>query len=858
MFSHSRIFPITLNILVSLFLLLGSALIVRPVYAVGITVNTTVDENNSGANCSLREAITAANTDAAYGGCTAGSGADTITFAANYTITLGSQLPAVTDTMIITGNGAANTIIQASADSNTATYRVFEVGLTGDLTLDGLTVRHGRCTTSACTTIFNTSGGGIINSGILTVKNSIISDNSASDNGGGIFNDGTLTVTDSTILNNSADNGGGILNNSNSDMTVSNSTFLDNSGFGGGAVYNYGGTLTMTNSTLNHNSATDGGGIYNSGTLNMTNIFFFDSTATNGGGIYNETTAVIANSTFQENTASANGSGIHNTGDLTLTNSTFSENFAASGGGIYNGGALAVNNSILANTADSVSDCTHAAGSLSGANNIIETTSTCSSVATITSDPNLGTPMNVNQGPPFFPLNPGSPAIDAGNDTICAAAPVNNESQNGVTRPQGSQCDIGSYEYQVYDTGSADVDVVMAGLPKGTYPVAENGQIQQSYSNLAAGPVKVTGNDNTIVMSERVLFSYAGKLESYYEMMALPVGQLNTEYWYPYNTNSGVNTQLRVANAGNATANFEVWIAGTQVTGSPFSVAANAVWAQNFYTITGGPVQVKGTNGVPITSTQRFIFTENGVIPTSFAETMGLPSAQLDTEYWFPIYNNQSTNSELRIANVGGSTATVDIYMGGVKRGETLSIPANSTQLVSFPGLAAGPVRIVSTGASPMPIVVTERVLFSYTNRLESYYEMMALPAAQLSTEYWYPYNTNSGVNTQLRVANAGNATANFEVWIAGTQVPGSPFSVAANAVWAQNFYTITGGPVQVKGTNDVPIVSTQRFIFTENGVIPASFAETMGLPLEQLSDEYWFPIYNNQSTNSELRIANP
>jgi hypothetical protein len=461
-------------------------------------------------------------------------------------------------------------------------------------------------------------------------------------------------------------------------------------------------------------------------------------------------------------------------------------------------------------------------------------------------DPGQSNTQSVN-----FPdgLGPGIHKIWVYTDATCINDEVNetNNAYGPITINLGG-----------YDTGSADVDINMAGLPKGTYPVAENAQIQQSYSNLAAGPVMVTGNENTLVMSERVLFSYAGKLESYYEMMALPVGQLGTEYWYPYNTNSGVNTQLRVANAGNSTANFQVWIAGTQVPGSPFSVAANAVWAQNFYTITGGPVQVKGINGVPITSTQRFIFTENGIIPTSFAETMGMPSAQLDTEYWFPIYNNQSTNSELRIANVGVSTATVDIYMGGVKRGETLSIPANSTQLVSFPGLAAGPVRIVSTGASPMPIVVTERVLFSYTGRLESYYEMMALPAAQLSTEYWYPYNTNSGVNTQLRVANAGNATANFEVWIAGTQVPGSPFSVAANAVWAQNFYTITGGPVQVKGTNDVPIVSTQRFIFTENGVIPASFAETMGLSLEQLSDEYWFPIYNNQSTNSELRIANP
>jgi len=47
----------------------------------GIIVDTTVDEDDTNpANCSLREAIVAANNDAAFGGCTAGSGEDTITF----------------------------------------------------------------------------------------------------------------------------------------------------------------------------------------------------------------------------------------------------------------------------------------------------------------------------------------------------------------------------------------------------------------------------------------------------------------------------------------------------------------------------------------------------------------------------------------------------------------------------------------------------------------------------------------------------------------------------------------------------------------------------------------------------------
>ena len=115
---------------------------------------------------------------------------------------------------------------------------------------------------------------------------------------------------------------------------------------------------------------------------------------------------------------------------------------------MWNGGGTApittIRNTIPANNPGG--DCwNHTAGSavLNGGNNIIETTSSCNSIATITSDPNLG---SLTGSPAYFPLNAGSPAIDAGNDAICAGPPVNNDSQNGVTRPQGAHCDIGSFE----------------------------------------------------------------------------------------------------------------------------------------------------------------------------------------------------------------------------------------------------------------------------------------------------------------------------------------------------------------------------------------------------------------------------
>ncbi|MDA8185238.1 MAG: hypothetical protein M0035_12590, partial [Actinomycetota bacterium] len=101
---------------------------------------------------------------------------------------------------------------------------------------------------------YSTGGGGIYNTGTMTVTDSTISANS-SDYGGGIFNNGTMTVTDSTISANSAPlyggaDGGGIYNNVGATMTVTDSTISANSApvYGGAIFNNNGGTMTVTDS----------------------------------------------------------------------------------------------------------------------------------------------------------------------------------------------------------------------------------------------------------------------------------------------------------------------------------------------------------------------------------------------------------------------------------------------------------------------------------------------------------------------------------------------------------------------------------------------------------------------------------
>lgn len=141
--------------------------------------------------------------------------------------------------------------------------RVMEIDGTGGgitVNLNKLTLENGNGTGTHKSGIF---GGGLLiyteggNSANVTINNSAIANNSATQFGGGIFNDGPgsgnaiLTITNSTISGNSATSiqGGGIYNwgdSGNGILAVSNSTISGNSAGGdGGGIENGGGMAAL-------------------------------------------------------------------------------------------------------------------------------------------------------------------------------------------------------------------------------------------------------------------------------------------------------------------------------------------------------------------------------------------------------------------------------------------------------------------------------------------------------------------------------------------------------------------------------------------------------------------------------------
>jgi predicted outer membrane repeat protein len=289
---------------------------------------------------------------------------------------------------------------------------------------------------------------------MLTVSNSTFSGNGANHGGGIDVHHSAVIVSNSAVFGNRANGafgrGGGIYSDYSGTMTVINSTFSDNSAtFSGGGIYSVDGAVDVSSSTFSDNSSSGGGGIFNGryGTLTVSNSTFSGNSAIyGGGGIFNGGFGMltVSTSTFWRNHAGNRGGGIaiDGGGSTGVINSTlFGNSSGVRGGGIDNSaGSVTIQNTIIANNPVG-NNC---GGTITdGGGNLSYPDTTCPG---INADPVLG-PLQDNGGPTWtMALGEGSAALDAADDAICAAPPVNNLDQRGVTRPQGPHCDIGSVE----------------------------------------------------------------------------------------------------------------------------------------------------------------------------------------------------------------------------------------------------------------------------------------------------------------------------------------------------------------------------------------------------------------------------
>jgi CSLREA domain-containing protein len=406
-----------LRAIVSLLLLAGPGLpglllLARPVYAATFTVTTTQDAPN------VSPTGTTCVSTLPGGPCTLRAAIQAANFLGSGPHTI--DLPAGTYVLTVLGadedSGAtgdlditANVVITGAGapatilDATPSDDRVLDIHPGGTGSLSGVTIRNGN----GARTLFgaNIVGGGIRNAGTLIAVDAAISSNRANA-GGGIANAGTATLTNVTISNNATQTAGE---------------------FGG-----------------------QGGGLANSGTfaspasaalLNVTisgNIAATAGAAAPGGGLY----------TFFGTTAVTNGT--INSNSIGISNDALTGPSSRT----------QLSNTIVANSTRG-SNCT---GPIESTGDNLSSDSTCNFTAAgdrSNIDPLLA-PLANNDGPTAtHALQPGSPAIDA----VTKPCPPPTTDQRGVSRPQGSRCDIGAFELQPSLTPTATATTTPTATP---------------------------------------------------------------------------------------------------------------------------------------------------------------------------------------------------------------------------------------------------------------------------------------------------------------------------------------------------------------------------------------------------------
>jgi CSLREA domain-containing protein/uncharacterized repeat protein (TIGR02543 family) len=323
----------------------GTPVVAAPAADLKVTKLTDSADGACDEDCSLREAIIAANNNA---------GADVIslTVVGTYELTIPGANEAyaatgdlnVRDDLTVIGQGPGATIIDANGID-----RVFSLN-DSTVVISGVTLMEGAPPPGSI-------GGGIFNSNTdLTLINvAVVSNTSAS--GGAIRlsgSDAVLTLDEGCLLaRNEADYGGGISIASGAQALLNGGQIVSNTAVYGGGVYAGQNNLTMSGVQIVSNTASlQGGGVFIKGTATLNEGAILSNTAgTSGGGVFVSTGIFTqtGQSVIAHNTANQRGGGIHvshgtvilNGGQISHNRVTGAVDNSYGGGGIYVGAGTA-------------------------------------------------------------------------------------------------------------------------------------------------------------------------------------------------------------------------------------------------------------------------------------------------------------------------------------------------------------------------------------------------------------------------------------------------------------------------------------------------------------------------------------
>ena len=598
----------------------------------------------------------------------------------------------------------------------------------------------------------------------------------------------------------------------NKDLTIDGSALASKVGVSGNnsvRVFQMTSGISVTLDSLmiknGFHSVENGGGILNLGTLNIKNSAFLGNVARHGGGIGNYGTLNVMNSTLSGNGASgpsnssAYGGGIYNFGTLNIEDSTFAGNTASpfgGGGGVFHrSGMLSIVNSTFSG---------NSARDGGGINNNVDGT------VVITNSTFSGNSAEHGGGIINYETLNITNSTFSSNSSTGGGGGIRNHGMMTLTNSTLSSNSAGGDS-----TASAGGGVYNDGTMTTTTTT-----FSDNSSNLSGGAV-YNANILTIVNN-----TFSGNFASFYGGSILNGGTMDY-----------TNTILANSPFGNDCFN-----SGTLGINTNNLVESNSVSPNDCGTpaLTSDPkLSSLGENGGP---TQ------------TLALLIGSPAIDTGNDANCPatdqrgVARSYGSQCDIGAFEYDPTFAAVQVNIAGSNVGN-YAISSGDSLRDSYAGVDNGPAKVISTNGTAL-ILAAMRVIWKEPGFRASYSEMMGLPVEQLSSEYWFPWYNNLSINSMdqgFRIANVDVADTTIKVMLGNTQL--DSFTLAAGTS-VRKSYNVDNGPIRIYSVEGTNILAALRVIWKEPGV-RFSYSEMMGLPVEQLSTEYWFPWYNNAAINS-------
>ncbi len=336
----------------------------------------------------------------------------------------------------------------------------------------------------------------------------------------------------------------------------------------------------------------------------------------------------------------------------------------------------------------------------------------------------------------------------------------------------------------------------------------------------------------------------------------------NEFFYFPWYDNVYGKTWVLMAQPGNGEASdFEVALGNQKLSGNdPVSVTPGNSSAGFYENIIGGPITVTS-------SKEKTLVSERSLFGNSFEEVWATPYDELDSHYWWPMYDNTTPGMTnwILVSNPPENTediqAKITLHYDGTAYSDHVEysqrLAPGESWTPNFPGFTTGPVEVQAwkyTGSQynsndARKVIASQRVLYN-----GSFNELPGIPASRLSSDYIWTWYDNVGGSNWICIANPNNADVYFGAFV-GNEI--NPVLAAVGIIPKHSTAVIQepgmGGPVYVVGGFDENFNTSADLIATQRVIWGPSFGEIAGTTFEDInanSHWTWYDMVNPGTSN--------